>query len=221
MGFLSMAMGEGKIVNGGKLSWAEMLSSIPAFVENLIAALGNEVYEKLGINHEWISNTYTGFAALIAAPLSLMMYEGGTIIDLGIDAYHKLMKFLEPKWELAKKLTKYVLDCFETAINNLKNWFNNNFNPGYKYAASHPSIKVDTINLRNYAGRLRKVNQRLGALDLMLDSLYLRAGLSDLWTLMQADLLTGESWTINRIIAYLEDTAANFETAERNISSHI
>ena len=80
-----------------------------------------------------------------------------------------------------------------------------------------PYIKVNTASLRNYADRLSAVNRRLDMLDGWFDSLYWRVGFWDLWDLIQADALTGESWKINRCIQYLRETANDFENVENTI----
>ncbi|MDV2887671.1 hypothetical protein RYX45_21105, partial [Alkalihalophilus pseudofirmus] len=68
-----------------------------------------------------------------------------------------------------------------------------------------------------YAERLKSVNRRLNSLDRRLDCLYCQSNLIDLISLAQADLMTSESRVIRNCIAYLEETAESFETAERNI----
>ena len=54
-----------------------------------------------------------------------------------------------------------------------------------------------------------------------MDALYTKVGLFDLWDLLQADALTGYSWRLSRCINYLNDTANEFDSAERSISSQL
>ena len=54
-----------------------------------------------------------------------------------------------------------------------------------------------------------------------MDSLYTKVGLFDLWDLLQADALTGYSWRLTRCINYLNDTANEFDSAERSIASQL
>lgn len=79
-------------------------------------------------------------------------------------------------------------------------------------------IRVDTAKLRAYADRLRAANKRLASLDKRMDSLYLKVGLRDLFNLLQADLLTGSSRRLSNCAKYLDETANDFDTTERNIA---
>lgn len=117
--------------------------------------------------------------------------------------------------EKISEFKKYVYEM----INTFKQWWNKNLNTGYQYATSHVYIQVDTVRLRSYAERLQNVNRRIVRLDVRMDALYMKVGLTDLWTLLQADVLTGYSWRLNRCIAYLNDTASDFESVERTIAS--
>lgn len=78
-------------------------------------------------------------------------------------------------------------------------------------------IVVDTYKLKLYAERLANVNNRINRLDRRLDGLYFRVGLQGLWNLMQADALTCYSWRLLRCQSYLQQTAIDFENAERRI----
>ncbi|MBR5278290.1 MAG: DUF2974 domain-containing protein [Clostridia bacterium] len=103
--------------------------------------------------------------------------------------------------------------------NGLQAWGRKTFSRGYQYATNNSFIELDTAKLRMYAERLNSVNQRLAKLDDRLNSLYFKVGLRDLLNLIKADLLTCESWRINNNIKYLNQTADDFDTVERNVSS--
>lgn len=79
-------------------------------------------------------------------------------------------------------------------------------------------IQVDTAKLRVYADRLRSANKRIASLDKRMDALYLKVGLRDLFNLLQADLLTGSSRRLSNCAKYLDETANDFDTTERNIA---
>ena len=113
-----------------------------------------------------------------------------------------------------------VYESYVSGIYKLAEWLYSN-SAGNAYSEVQPEICVDTYKLREYSQRLQNVNRRIAALDSRMDSLYLKAGFRDLWNLIQADLLTGHSWKIERCISYLNDTASDFETAERNINSNL
>lgn len=78
-------------------------------------------------------------------------------------------------------------------------------------------IIVDTYKLNQYAQRISAVNTRIHNLDRRLDSLYTRVGLLGLWNLLQSDILTGYSWRLLRCQFYLQQTAFDFDFAERMI----
>lgn len=142
---------------------------------------------------------------------AVALYEA--IVDMG----KKIVGKLKELGEKAEKFEIAVAKAVQDFADRVKTWLNKNVNPGYKYANAHPLVKVDTQNLRNYAQRLKVVNKRLNSLDRSLDSLYTNVGLLDLWNLLQADLMTSESWRIKQCISYLEETAEDFESVERKI----
>lgn len=120
-----------------------------------------------------------------------------------------------------KDFVNDLKNFLSSTVNKAKDWYNRNLNAGYKYASANPQITVDTYKLRNYAQRLQRINGRISRLDGRLDSLYWRVGLLDLWNLMQADILTGYSWRLNRCVSYLNDTATDFENAESALLNNL
>ena len=124
-----------------------------------------------------------------------------------------------------RKWTREQIDAFinsvSSAFGGLMEWIKKGINPGYSYATNNPYIKVDTYQLRNYAGRLDAVNRRVSSLDSRLDSLYGQVGLLDLWNLIQADLLTSYSLRLKNCSGYLNDSASYFEDAENRINSNV
>lgn len=129
-----------------------------------------------------------------------------SVISKAIDTVNMAKEFVNQlKAEVVNAVAGFVLWAWEKV------------SPGFAYASAHPVIKVDTYKLRNYAERLKSVNRRLNSLDRRMDSLYCQSNLIDLISLAQADLMTSESRVIRNCIAYLEETAESFETAERNI----
>ncbi|MEE0863277.1 MAG: hypothetical protein U0L79_09870 [Lachnospiraceae bacterium] len=78
---------------------------------------------------------------------------------------------------------------------------------------------MDTYKLDDYAQRIYAVNRRIRNLDERLDSLYWKVGWTDLWSLMSADMLVGNSRTLRRCASYLEDTAIEFLDIESKIAS--
>lgn len=78
-------------------------------------------------------------------------------------------------------------------------------------------MRVDTYKLNQYAQRIDAVNTRLLRLDRRLDALYTRVGLLGLWNLLQADVFTAYNWRLLRCRSYLQQTAADLDSAERAI----
>ena len=141
------------------------------------------------------------------------------------EAAQKFYDAIVATYDKVKNYISGVKDNIKNFIGKMgaavKNWYNRNLNAGYKYASANPQINVDTYKLRTYAQRLQRVNGRISRLDGRLDSLYWRVGLLDLWNLMQADILTGYSWRLNRCVSYLNDTATDFENAESALLNNL
>lgn len=145
----------------------------------------------------------------------------GEITNAMLAFAEELKKRFEKFGEKAIKFGQQFLKAISEYAKKITNYFRNNFNAGYKYANSNPSIAIDTYKLRTYAQRLQAVNRRINILDSRLDRLYGSVGLKDLWNLIQADILTGYSWRISRCISYLNDTANDFDNAENSISGNL
>lgn len=123
---------------------------------------------------------------------------------------------------LEAKIEELINAIKEYAMQKIQEWkeaYNRTFNRGYKEAMANPEIKVNTGTLRSYANRLTRVNARLVQLDRDMDALYSKAGLLDLWNLLQADRLTKYSWGLLRCVNYLNDTASDFENVERVLTA--
>lgn len=80
-----------------------------------------------------------------------------------------------------------------------------------------PIIEINTATMRSYAERLTTVNKRIVDLDRRLNALYKKVGLRDLWSLLQADLMTGYNWKIKNCAQYLNETANDFDNTEREV----
>ena len=156
--------------------------------------------------------TLTAIAAVAAFEF---FYDGITwLVDKTCELVGKALNWTKRKID---ELKQFVI----SEIKRAKQWFNETFNTGYKYATSNPIIKVDTHKLRSYADRLESVNRRLNSIDSRMNSLYWSVGFLDLFALLQADLFTDESLKLKRCISYLDHTASDFEKAERNIISRL
>ena len=140
-----------------------------------------------------------------------------TFKEAVINVVKTIIEVKEKFEEFVKGFNEFV----QTTVTKLKNWINSKLNSGYKQAIANPQITIDTYKLRDYAQRLQRINGRISRLDGRLDSLYWKVGLLDLWNLMQADILTGYSWRLNRCSSYLNDTASDFEYAESALLNNL
>lgn len=91
------------------------------------------------------------------------------------------------------------------------------FGAGPKVAAT-PHIRIDTYKLRQYASRLESIKARISSVDSDLNILYLTEGFLDIINLAIAENLPTKG-QMNKVINYLQDTAAEFEAAEKRIMS--
>jgi len=186
-------------------------------------------------NHPWWE-----FAVYyVVLRLSPLIQGAGAIFGFFCDCVSKFVDVLKKGWEICKEFGVWLCnqirkignafmefadslgDFFVKLANKAKEWYNNNLNAGYKQAIANPQISVNTYKLRECAQKLQLVNRRITKLDSRLDALYWKVGLLDLWNLIQADALTGYSWRLNRCIAYLNETASDFENAEKAISNNL
>lgn len=195
---------------------------------NAISHLDDFAFDYIGDTYGFPVELASTYLAAVACPFLFLDDLAncgkemlGTVIGGMMNFAEEVNKKLQ---EFGKKAAEYgrkFVSAITTFAQKANDWFNKNFNAGYRYASNNTYIRVNTNTLRSYADRLYKVNQRIIKLDRRLDQLYTKVGLFDLWNLLQADLLTGYSWRLNRCINYLNDTAYEFEEAERSISSQI
>jgi hypothetical protein len=208
--FMSLPAGQKKLLAGAFIAQvAIFLVTHPTVLiaTVLIAATLAVVY--------WINPEFFG-EVLIPFILDALSFTADMVQKL-IDGVTTVIAAVLEAANMAEEFINSIIAKVVEVFTEFTSWARKLFNPGYRYASSHPYIKIDTQRLSEYAQRLSTVNRRLNSLDRRMDALYSKVGLLDLWSLMQADLMTGESWRINRCINYLEETLEDFESAERNI----
>ncbi|TDL71154.1 DUF2974 domain-containing protein [Rhodococcus qingshengii] len=209
-GFMSLPDGQKKLLAGAFIAHvAIFLATHPTVLiaTVLIGATLAVIY--------WINPEFFG-EVLIPFILDALSFTADMVQKL-IDGVTTVIAAVLEAANMAKEFINQVIAKVVEVFTEFTSWARKLFNPGYRYASSHPFIKIDTQRLREYSQRLSTVNTRLNHLDRRMDALYSKVGLLDLWSLMQADLMTGESWRINRCISYLEETLEDFESAERKI----
>ena len=129
----------------------------------------------------------------------------------------KLKKIDDEMKVFAEELKDFLLKT----IDNVRNWQLKLINrEGISFTDIH-QICVDTTKLRNYAQRLQSVNSRISKLNGRINSLYWSVGLLGLWNLLQADMLTGYNWRLNKCSSYLYETANDLEQIENNLKNTI
>lgn len=150
----------------------------------------------------------------VVAPLVLDIVVISNLLDFVIETVEKIK-------DIANEIKESIIRIKEEAIEAVRKVIAKAFSytAGYKYAEANPYLSVDTYKLAEYADRIREVNTRIAKLDGRLDALYWKVGLLGLWNLMQADILTGYSWRLNRCADYLSNTAADFENLERELAA--
>jgi len=176
----------------------------------------------------FVNSVSSVVVAAILTKINYVIADVGTWIVNEIDKFKvtistaiaNLGRWIDGKIQIVKGILENIYESFVSIIQKFAAWFMHN-SSGYKYASANPLIKVDTYKLMSYASRLQSVNRRIVNLDQRLNSLYWKVGFSDLWSLSQAEALTGYSWNINRCIAYLADTANDFENAENEINNSL
>ncbi len=149
-----------------------------------------------------------------ASPFVLAASMGFEILSVIADKFIHFVESVEVEFEGIRNFLLNTYQAFKEAIGMMKEWLRYNLNAGVKYARENPYIKVDPTKLREYAMRIGRVNQRLSNLDSDLRSLYWQVGFLDLWDILMANLITCESFTLNRVKSYLNDAADGFESAE-------
>lgn len=180
--------------------------SVAGYVLTLNFNTDLSTLEKLIFNNQFIPEEFFEYLVLID-PLSNADY----IIDIFLancvelnlisqeNANNIMKAFLGSSWQKAK-------------VN-----FNAKYGIGATYSNENPTINVDTDALREYAGRIYNVNNRLSLLDQRLKNLYWQVGIRGLWNLISADVLTGYSWRLTKCQYYLNNTADSFDAAENDI----
>ena len=177
-------------------------------VEPIITAAQKGYMPKTSFFFQSIATVYTFIVRDIPAAIEKFKEAVQRVAELYFEFKEKVKQFINDFKELV-----------QTTVKKVKNWYDRNFNKGYKYATANPQIKVDTYKLVSYAQRLQSVNRRISTLDRRLDGLYWKVGLLDLWDLMKADIMTGYSWRLLRAASYLNDTASDFNKTETELTN--
>lgn len=193
-----------------------------AFIRELVTKGLEALDEKYGVGGV-IAGVIIASAlvALFIKPIVLIV--SGVIVlanllDFVIDTAKALVSKIKEAWQKINEFFSDIRDIVLATINKIAAKIKS-LSAGYKAANKNPIIQVDTYKLGVYAERLIEVNKRIASIDERLDSLYTKVGLLGLWNLIQADILTGYSWRLNRCASYLIDTATDFQNLENELVS--
>lgn len=96
---------------------------------------------------------------------------------------------------------------------------------GYKNAVLNPHIVINTATMRNHAVQLSVLSSRSKSLDRRMNSLYFHAGfdwnavrsVATLGSLLKAEVVLDFAGRLDKCASYLNETASDFEKAEREI----
>jgi len=179
-------------------------------VEPIITAAQKGYMPKNYVFFYTLSSIYTFFVRDIPAAVEKFKEAVIRVVETFIEIKEKIKYFV-------KGFNEFVA----VTVNKIKNWWNSNFNAGYKQAIANPQIKVDTYKLKTYSQRINSINSRLSKLDGRIDSLYWKVGLLDLVSLMQGDLNISWSYRLSRCASYLSNTANDFESTETNLMNKL
>ena len=215
------------VANGEGIPWDKLASALPALaaaipviVETALhhpADLMNVIRE-LGLD-EALLNVIKEHPGITIAVVTIAIVCLPAILEIAtaimvIDAFIHIVGGVLYIGGKAAEFILHLLNAAKELYEKVKEWFRNTFNAGVKYAQNNPYISLDTVTLRSYATRLAGVNNRLKRLDGDLNSLYWQVGLLDLWDILAANLLTGQSYALSRVQDYLSSAADDFDAAE-------
>lgn len=195
----------------------------PMVFETLIESKAGREFLFKTLSNIYKDNFFVGLGVtLIGIPLLGLGYFGFKTLGFVVDVIDMAKEIIDKIKGIGNDIKNFINDVKECVIdiyNKGKNWFNENFNSGYKQATKHPSFRLNTEKMRTYSERLNNVNSRILKVDKRLDSLYWQVGLLDLWNLMQADLLTGYSVRVRACANALKNTADDYEKTENKIKN--
>ncbi len=204
-------------LNGEKISYAEIITSVYMVVEALPAATIDFLGDTFGVNLDWLAQVVSTYTILLYLPFNMVKYAVGLTLDYIEETIKICIDKIIEFGNKCKELTERIVSDINTIINNFRDWFDSVFNYGVKYANDNPVFVVETNKLRSYAQRINAVNSRISNLDSRLDQLYWKVNLWSLGNLIAADALTGYSYRLRRCVSYLNETADDLDNIENNL----
>lgn len=178
----------------------------------------NSIYERYGTGGLVACVGVTCLLLLPVCAFVTSLVIVANVVDFVVDCVNAIISTIKDVATKVVECINKIRSAFDEAVKRIAEWAKKAFNKGYKYTTAHPQIQVNTAKLRVYADRIQAVQRRVNNVDRRLDTLYGQVGLLGLFNLLSADLLTGYSWRLNRCVNYLNDTAADFDRLERELT---
>lgn len=183
----------------------KLIGAIGAVVTGLVATTFDYIVEKVEM---WVED---------------MKRKIKEAIDSAIE---KIKNWAKMKYDELCNFFGGIYNSIVEGLNKIKEWWNKNFNAGYKYANANPYIVINTITMKNYASQLSALSGRAKRLDSKMNSLYWHLGIdwhtiSNLGRLLKAEFILDYAYRLDKCVNYLNQTASDFEKVERDISSNL
>lgn len=151
---------------------------------------------------------------IVAIAVEVMIEAFEALAKAVVDAVCNAVDWLKGK-------AAELFDHVNNFINGLKQSFREKFNRGVSYVRNNPYFSADPEKLREYARRLANVNNRLAVLDRGMRGLYWQVGLLDLWDILCSNVITSQSYSLNRAKKYLNNTANRLENADNKAKNYM
>lgn len=204
----------------------------------------NGNFDKMGnfkassyVDRSWYCYAITGLTASLSSLSNVPIV--GSCLELVADMIGITVGLvMDHTWDSAKlalrdaikSLSEFALGLFGDpkntvlsavkALNNILDVVS--YSLSKRYAEENPYIVIDTDKMKNYAGQLSALSSRSKSLDRRMNSLYWNLGIdwdkiANLGRLLKAEVVLDFAGRLDKCASYLNETASDFEKAEREI----
>jgi hypothetical protein len=206
----------GVFLGNGTMDFDDVLKDTTVLIAKIIAAGGPD---------DWLERVfYKGllFVTCVAVEAVIVMETIEAVKELVNGLIEEFKKLAEDLGVWAVNAILELCAIISDFIDSISEWLKENFDTGYKYATDNPYFEVDTCKLRDYAERLDSVLTRLGSIDSRLDDIPVEDLSADEYLcLTLADYNINKNKVISGSIAYLNDSADEFERIESEIIAQL
>jgi len=137
-------------------------------------------------------------------------------IPEAIDFINTVCEYVAQKYEELKEFAAELYKVFVDTVGKISEWIKDKFNKA-NTAINETLVMVDTKVLRDYAEAVERINNKIKSIDSRLDKFYTKVKITEIYDLLKADVLTGDSWRLRKLKDYFNETASDFDVVERNI----